>query len=186
MKIQLLENALEIRNDFISHFVLSWEEFQTKQKAWIAEMAKNKYAIDINWYKQAYLWDKLNVDFSVATFSNALSELKTRTGKVFIMSEDHTLCGLRELLYHNEKVQNFVAQVDVQELAKLIEEEWYDSYELAAQDMYNPDAVLPKDLYVFDESMTWLVVFTHETTDWEFDENNPITQAETRYCMIHK
>ena len=52
--------------------------------------------------------------------------------------------------------------------------------------MYNPDAVLPEDLYVFDESMTWLVVFTHETTDWEFDENNPMKQAETRYCIIHK
>ena len=59
MKIQLLENALEIRNEFINNFVLSWDEFQIKQKDWIAEMAKNKYTIDINWYKQAYLWDKL-------------------------------------------------------------------------------------------------------------------------------
>ena len=186
MEIQLLENATEIRNTFINTFVLSWDEFQIKQKAWIAEMAKNKYTIDINWYKQAYLWDKLNFDFSVATFSKALSELKTHSGKVLIMSEDETLCCPNELFYNNEKVKNFVAQVDVKELAKLIEDEWYDSYKLAAQNMYNPDAVLPEDLYVFDESMTWLVVFTHETTDWELDENNPMKQAETRYCIIHK
>ena len=85
MKIQLLENALKIRNEFINNFVLSWDEFQIKQKNWIAEMAKNKYAIDINWYKQAYLWDKLNFDFSVATFSSALLELKTHAGKVLII-----------------------------------------------------------------------------------------------------
>lgn len=186
MKIQLLENATEIRNSFINTFVLSWDEFQVKQKDWIAEIAKNKYMIDINWYNQAYLWDKLNFDFSVATFSDALSALKTHVGKVLIMSEDGTLCCPSELFYNNEKVKNFVAQVDVKELAKLIEDEWYDSYKLAAQNMYNPDAVLPEDLYVFDESMTWLVVFTHETTDWEFDENNPMKQAETRYCIICK
>ena len=52
--------------------------------------------------------------------------------------------------------------------------------------MYNPDAVLPEELYVFNESMTWLIVFTHETADWKFDENNPMKQAETRYCIIHK
>ena len=129
---------------------------------------------------------KLNFDFSVATFSDALSELKTHVGKVLIMSEDETLCCPNELFYNNEKVKNFVAKVDVKELAKLIEDEWYGSYKLATQNTYNPDAILPEDLYVFDESMTWLVVFTHETTDWEFDENNPMKQAETRYCIIHK
>lgn len=186
MKIQLIENASEIRNKFINNYVLPWDEFQVKQKDWITEMAKNKYTIDINWYNQAYLWDKLNFNFSVATFSDALSILKTHVGKVLIMSEDETLCCPSELFYNNEKVKNFVAQVDVKELAKLIEDEWYDSYKLAAQNMYYPNAVLPEDLYVFDESMTWLVVFTHETTDWEFDENNPMKQAETRYCIIHK
>ncbi len=186
MEIQLIENALEIRDKFINNFVLSWDEFQIKQKDWIAEMAKNKYAIDINWYKQAYLWDKLNFDFPVASFSDALSALKAHAGKVLIMSEDETLCCPSELFYNNEKIKNFVGKVYAEELAALIEDEWYDSYKLAAQNMYNPDAVLPEDLYVFDESMTWLVVFTHETTDWEFDENNPMKQAETRYCIIYK
>ena len=91
MEVQLIENALEIRDKFINNFVLSWDEFQIKQKDWIAEMAKNKYAIDINWYKQAYLWDKLNFDFPVASFSDALSALKAHAGKVLIMSEDETL-----------------------------------------------------------------------------------------------
>ena len=186
MKIQLLENALEIRNEFINNFVLSWDDFQVKQKDWIAEMAKNNYAIDINWYKQAYLWDKLNFDFPVASFSDALSALKAHAGKVLIMSEGETLCCPSELFYNNQKIKNFVAKVEVQELAALIEEEWFDFYKLAAQNMHKPNPILPEDLYVFDESMTWLVVFTHETTDWDFDENNPMKQAETRYCIIYK
>lgn len=186
MEIQLLQNSSEIRNDFINKFVMTWDEFQVKLKDWIAEMAKNKNTIDINWYNQSYMWDKLNLNFSVATFSEALSELKTHIGKVLIMSEYETVCCPSKLCYDKEKIKNFVAQVDVKELAKLIEDEWYDSYKLAAQNMYNPEAVLPEDLYIFDESMNWLVVFTHETTDWEFDENNPMKQAETRYCIIYK
>ena len=37
MKIVLLNNAEEIRKQFMQHFVLSWEEFQVKQKDWISE-----------------------------------------------------------------------------------------------------------------------------------------------------
>ena len=33
--------------------------------------------------------------------------------------------------------------------------------------MYNPDFILPENLYVFDNSMDWVIVFTHETQDWE-------------------
>ena len=69
-------------------------------------------------------------------------------------------------------------------LAEKIEQEWYDSYRLAMQNMYDPDAILPDDLYVFDSSMNWCVVFTHETTDWESEIDDPLKAAESRYCII--
>ena len=50
--------------------------------------------------------------------------------------------------------------------------------------MYDPDAMLPEDLYVFDLSMEWCVVFTHETTDWESELDNPMKATESRYCII--
>ena len=71
-------------------------------------------------------------------------------------------------------------------LAARIEQEWYDSYRLAEQNMYDADAFLPEDLYVFDASMKWCVVFTHETTDWESEIDNPMKAAQTRYCIICK
>ena len=52
--------------------------------------------------------------------------------------------------------------------------------------MYDADAFLPEDLYVFDLSMKWCVVFTHETTDWKSEIDNPMKAAESRYCIICK
>ena len=79
---------------------------------------------------------------------------------------------------------NFISEADSCELAETIEQEWYDSYRLAMQDMYDPNAILPEDLYIFDRTMTWCVVFTHETTDWESELDNPMKAAESRVCII--
>ncbi len=180
MEIKLLDNAIEVRKAFIDQFVLSWEEFQIKNQDLITT-----YCLDVNWYNEAYLWDKLDFDFHIATFSEALSALKAHTGNVLIMSEGETHDQPGELFCDNERIKNFIAQVNSEELAKLIEKEWFYSYELAARDMYDPCPVLPEDLYVFDESMSWLIVFTHETTEWDFDENDFMKQAQTRYCIIY-
>ena len=72
MEILLLDNNEEIRQNFIEHFVCSWDEFQVGHKHFIDECAKNKYIIDINWYYKAHLWDKLNFVVSVSSFDSAL------------------------------------------------------------------------------------------------------------------
>ena len=50
--------------------------------------------------------------------------------------------------------------------------------------MYNPDAILSDDLYVFDCSMKRCVVFTHETTHWESEVDNPMKDAQSRLCIV--
>lgn len=50
--------------------------------------------------------------------------------------------------------------------------------------MYTPDAYFPSEVYVFDTSLTWCVAFTHETTDWESEHDNPKKAAESRVCII--
>ena len=88
--------------------------------------------------------------------------------------------------WHARRIIDFIAETDARFLADKIEQEWYDSYRLEMMGMYDPEAILPDDLYVFDSSMSWCVVFTHETTDWESELENPMKAAESRVCIICK
>lgn len=181
MKIKLLDNTKDIRDAFINRFVMSWEEFQVELKDWIATMEKKNYPIDIAFYERSYLWDKMHSDFPRVSMDEALAFLREQSGPVLFMSENSAVpC------YRGKMPVDFIAEADAHELAVRIEQEWYDSYRLAEQNMYDPDAFLPVDLYIFDLTMTWCVVFTHETTDWESELDNPMKAAESRYCIICK
>ena len=100
------------------------------------------------------------------------------------MSEDEKTHHYSFLRYNGIEYKNFVAKADANELAELIEKEWFESYILAEQNMYNPEEILPADLYVFDSTMSWFIVFTHETTDWESEIEKPMKAAASRYCII--
>ncbi len=181
MNIRLLENAMDIRESFISHFVMPWEEFKIQHKEWIDENSKTDYPIDNEWYKNAYMWDRMSPDYPSVSMEDALAFLCKNSGLVLFMTEKD-----EEVYYQGENLINFVAEADVHTLAKQIEKEWYDSYRLAEQNMYDPEMFLPEDLYVFDLSMKWCVVFTHEITDYESECENPMKAAESRVCIICK
>lgn len=181
MIIRFIDNTKEIEEAFKSRFIMSWEEFQLKQKDWIEKMAKANYPINIDWYEQSYMWDKMSLDFARVSMEVALAFLKEHSGPVFFMTEKG-----ENIYYQGKKSIDFIAEADAHILVARIEKEWYDSYRLAAQDMYDSDAFLPEDLYVFDSTMKWCVVFTHETAVWEFDRDNPMKTAESRYCFICK
>ena len=181
MNIKLLDNVKEICEAFTDRFVMPWEAFQIKQKDWIAKMEKTGYPITIDWYEKAYMWDKMIPDFTGVSMAAALAFLKEHSGPVFFMAEKG------EDTYHQgKKCVDFIAEADAHTLAARIEQEWYDSYRLAAQNMYDADAFLPEDLYVFNSSMKWCVVFTHETTDWESEHDDPTKAADSRFCIICK
>lgn len=181
MDIKRLDNTKDISEAFINRFVMSWEEFRVKQKDWIADMAKTNYPINTTWYEQAYMWDKMNPDFPRVSMEAALAFLREHSGPVLFMAEKG-----EDAYYQGKKLVDFIAEADAHNLAARIEQEWYDSYRLGEQNMYDADALLPDDLYVFDLSMEWCVVFTHETTDWESEIDNPMKAAESRYCIICK
>ena len=186
MKITLLDNAEEIRKKFMDCFVLSWEEFQVKQKEWISQMAERNYSIDIEWYEDAYMWDRMDTVFPRVSMKEALSFLLEHNGDVLFMSEGISHHAPRHLFFQGKKHIGFVAQAASKELAELIEDEWFEDYRLGMQNVYNPNPVLPTDLYVFDFSMKWCVVFTHETTDWESEIDDPMKAADSRYCVVCK
>ena len=178
MYIKLLNNATDIRQAFINRFVMPWDAFQLQHKDWIAKMAKTSYPITIDWYEKAFMWEKFYPNSSDVSMKDAVAFLKEHCGSVFFLTErgNPACCQLVE----------FIAEADSHTLAARIEQEWYDDYRLEAQNMYNPDAYFPSEVYVFDSSMEWCVVFTHETTDWESELENPMKAAESRLCIICK
>lgn len=181
MDIKLLDNALQIRQTFINRFLLTWEEFQVQHKEWIAKNAGSRFPITIEWYKRSFMWDIRNSNFLGASMDEALSFLRQHSGPVLFMSE----LG-EDTYYRGERIVDFVAEADTHTLASRIRKEWFDSYALTQQNMYDPDAFLPEDLYVFDMSLQWCVVFTHETKYWESEVDDPMKAAESRYCIICK
>ena len=111
----------------------------------------------------------------------AIAFLKEHSGPVSFMAERG-----EDTYYQGKKIVDFIGEADAHALAARIEKEWYGSYRLTAQNMYDPDAFLPDDLYVFDATMKWCVVFTHETADWGSEIENPMKAARSRYCIICK
>lgn len=178
MYIKLLDNAKEIREAFINRFVMPWDAFQFQHKEWISRMAENGYPITVDWYEKAFIWEKLIPDFYNVSMTDAIAFLKERSGMAYFITErgNTAYCQL----------VNFIAAADALILAERIAQEWYDDYRLAAQNMYNPNAIFPSEVYVFDSSMKWCVVFTHETTDWESELDNPMKAAESRVCFIFR
>ena len=179
MDIEFLDDVTDIAEAFQNQFVLTWDNFQIKHKDWIDEMSKSNYPIDKQWYDQAYMWDKMDPAFTSASMKEALDYLRGHTGAVLFMTEK----GVHEY-FQGAKTIAFIAKADSHQLADRIEFEWYESYRLAEQCMYIPDA-LPEDLYVFDSSMEWCVVFTHETTDTETEAAGDwMKNVQSRYCKI--
>ena len=179
MDFKLLENTKDLSEAFIARFVLSWEEFQVEMKDFIAEMEKKSHPVDFAFYEQSLFWDRMGPKFPYVSMEEALVFLRGHSGPVFFMGERG-----EEGFWRGKRVVDFIAEADAYDLATKIDQEWYDSYRLAMQDMYDPDAILPSDLYVFDASMEWCVVFTHETTDWESELDDPMKAAESRVCII--
>ena len=165
---------------------MPWVLFRDKQRKWISEMAEANYTIDVNWYSQAYMWDRMDPEYPRVFFREALLSLSEHDGNVYFMSEGARHHCPGQLLYHNTRITNFVAQVDGSKLTKLIEKEWYASFRLGKQAAINYSPVLPEDLYVFDESMAWFVAFTHEASDLNAQFFDKMKAADSRICIIGK
>ena len=175
MKIELFVLPQKTRVDFMDAFVLTRDEFKTLHSDFVSDLSDYD-----KWYAGAYLWDKMSPDMPEVTIREALKLLRTREGTVLFMSEPEISGHHGELIHHGRQVYDYVAMADPHELADRIEYEWFEGHRLFLKDRYLTDAILPEDLYVFDTTLDWVIVFTHET-----DPNKNLTSegAETRFCM---
>ena len=180
MKITLVDNANEIRQAFIEKFTMTWDEFKITHKEWIDALAAKNYTVT---YEERLLWELM--DHRAISFAKALDFLRTMQGDVYVMSEHESHPGRNEFEIDGVEYKGCVAKAKAAELADLIEYEWYEPYRLDALGMYLTHLVLPADLYVFDESMEHLLVFTHETDYWELEDEQPMKCAASRFCMMY-
>ena len=173
-------DSAALRQAFIRKFTMPWEEFQVTHKDWIDGLAAKNHTVT---YGELYLWDLM--DHRAVSFSVALDFLRSMSGEVYVTSERESNGGHHEFEIDGMEYREVVVRANAAELADLIEYEWYEPYRLDALGMYLTHTVLPADLYVFDESMERLLVFTHETDFWELEDEQPMKCAASRFCMMY-
>ena len=169
MKIELFVLPAVMRRDFMDAFVLSKEDFELFHPMWREELETVGGDFD-EWFEEAYLWEKMSPDLPVVDFDTALSLLRSQGGTVLFMSESessHKPCGM---IRYGREVCDFVAMADPGELSDRIEYEWREYPRLTREAPH--ELTLPEDLYVFDTTLDWVIIFTHET----------VTTPETRLC----
>lgn len=163
MKIELFVLPSVMRRDFMDTFVLSKEDFAMIHAPWREKLEAMGADFD-EWYADSYIWDKMSPDLPEVSFEEALALLRGKRGTVLFMSEAESSGKPCALLHHGRRVCDFVAMADPRELADRIEYEWFESARLFwEENSFMADAILPDDLYVFDTTLEWVLVFTHES-----------------------
>ncbi len=169
MKVELFVLPEVMRRDFVEAFVLDKEDLATANPDWVRRM-DDCMGFD-GWYETAFLWEKMNIP--AADFEQALSLLRAREGKVLFLSESEASDHEGGLILYGRVVYDFVAMADPAQLADRIEYEWRESERLFMEGK----RTLPEDLYVFDTTLEWVIVFTHECSD--LGEDIP-----RRFCKV--
>ncbi len=169
MQYKFLHNGNLIRRAFEARYVLSWEAFQRENRTFLDRCAQNGWPYGRAEYDGALLWDKMALHDTQISFAQGLERLRQHKRTVIFMGERFG-----------------PARAEANALAGRIEEEWYGNYRLWEQGMYSTEYFLPEDLYVFDETLSWFQVFTHETTDWESELADSRKAAQSRVCFASR
>lgn len=164
MEFEVVETgrAEFLRGRFIERFV------DTKCKYY------REYYLQANEYVHGFLWDCLKDFFDEknrCTQEQAAQLLEKRSGVYFMWD------FWREGSVFADEYPNAVIKANGAELGRLSVNEWNAELEAEKHECYIEHPRLPSDIYVFDESFSWYVVFTHEFDDCE---NN---DGIVRYCI---
>jgi hypothetical protein len=160
LKLEFFVLPSVMRRDFIEAFVLEPEDFRVQNPEWVRETETDPGGFEA-WYAGAFLWEKMSVGGATTDFDGVLNLLRAREGKVLFMAEHETSGHDGGLQYKGRMLYDFVAMADPRELADRIEYEWKENARLFLE----KKLTLPEDLYVFDTTLEWAIVFTHEWVD---------------------
>ncbi len=171
MEYRLREDHAVIRKAFTDRFVMSYSDFCRSRKESAACMGR---CFDEKYFERMLFWEKLSIASSVLPFRDALEYLKNTQGNVLFLTEPSE-SDIRQFCQLNNR-REYVAEAAASALAECAAYEWFTDYELADQGCYLADPLLPAELYIFDEGLSWCLIFTHETDETE--------SAESRVCFL--
>lgn len=148
MKFDIIpdDRAKLLRERFIAEFI------DTASENYLHYYDKNEYC-------GRFLWDSLNAAGGVVTQEQA-AEFLTRFDRVYFMWD-----FWRKGTVFADEYPNTVIETGGGELGRLAVGEWNAEIEAEKRDCYIEHPQLPSDIYVFDDSLSWCVVFTHESND---------------------
>lgn len=157
-----LKRAKQLRERFIECFVDTKSEYY------------RKYCLQADETVRGFLWDTLKVysEKNICTQEQA-AEFLEKNGSVYFMWD-----LWRKGTVFADKYPNAVIKADGAELGRLSVNEWNAELDAEKHDCYIEYPQLPSDIYVFDESFSWYVVFTHEFDDCDSPDDI------VRHCII--
>ena len=181
------ERAKQVRERFESTFIETPEEYIASALKWRDEYFSNNpnaHVYPIPNYDKVVYWSKIKC-YKEIDFAEAISFLSSISNPVYFMS-DVELEGYvgMHLLKDDKASIGFVAvHDDLKSFAEHIYNEWkcYMTYDYENEEEWF-DPLLPDDLYVFDESFSWMLVFTHHNVD-DFAPDR-VENSYNRLCFL--
>ena len=184
MQYELLTTAQadEIRSQFENAFIKTPQEYDISYKKWLEEYLKT-HNIEKTFptldYNEVVYWSKLK-SFAEILFEDAIEFLKEIKNPVYFLSDPYSERNGMNILY--DKPVGFVATTnDATAFAEFIYDDWRKLCNLPDDVWIDP--ILPEDLYVFDDSMKWMLAFTHSESDG-FPNIAPEALHLFRLCLI--
>lgn len=180
------EQAKQVRQAFENAFIETPEEYMTDCIKWREEYFSanpNAHVYPLPKFDEVIYWSKIKC-YKEIDFAEAISFLSSISNPVYFMS-DLALEGYvgMHLLNDPRASIGFVAvHDDPKSFAEHIYDEWKRSYTYDyenEEEWFEP--LLPEDLYVFDDSFSWMLVFTHHNVD-DFIPEPP--SGDNRSCFI--
>ena len=142
-----------LRDRFIKEFINTNHEYFRK---YIGTLRKYPDGLCYD----GYLWDVLNeaYDNSRVLQEKAITLLKSKS-LVYVMWDIYSnyRVVMNDIIRLNNPKDTIIS-VNANELCDLIEYEWAADWDLG-------ERYLPEDIYIFDNSMNWCIIFTHEGDD---------------------
>lgn len=180
------EQAQQVRQAFENAFIETPEEYMTSCIKWREEYFSknpNAHVCPLPKFDEVIYWSKIKC-YKEIDFAEAISFLSGICNPVYFMS-DLALEGYvgMHLLNDQRASIGFVAvHDDPKSFAEHIYDEWkrYYTYDYENEEEWF-EPLLPDDLYVFDDSFSWMLVFTHHNVE-DFMSEPP--SSENRGCFI--
>ncbi len=177
IKIEIAQNFAEIKKEFSERFLLTWKEFKTENNELVKLMTGKNYTLSS---EMIHLYERMAIS-KECTFESALKRLKNKEGYVLFISEDENFPECEGVFIDGVIHKGKAFKAKASALAELIEYEWNVFLENE-----NAETILPKDLYVFDESMKKAIVFTSDIAFYDEETDEDGIEIETRLCFSCK